>query len=220
MRRDGASSSRSLPAWRRAVVASLAGLLVALAVSSCGTSASEPASSLATNNLLQGSDFSRYPQGSVEGTFFKYWSSLQFRSWAEAAAYYDPSFRDFMGTATLIGAKKLNGSTYPLLKPTVARVGSQGDETTVYYTLRLADGSKELNSMTWRKEGGNWQVIYDSRLDAELAQLAQNRVEIDKSGSLPTDASQAPSPQAAKAGLDASQFQARFREQELETGQP
>jgi hypothetical protein len=175
---------------------------------------------LAPNNLLESSDFSRYPQGSTERAFLEYWSDLQFRSWADVAAYYDPRFRDFVGTVSLIGAKKLNGSTYPLLKPEIARVNADGDETTVYYTLRLADGSKELDSITWRKDSANWQIIYDSRLDEELAQLAQNKAEIDRGGQLPTDPNQPPSAQAVRAGNAAAQLQARFLQEKLKTSNP
>jgi len=200
---------------RRAALAFLIGLIVALALSACGSSTSQRVSSGSEpNNILTPAELTNYPAGSVQNAFVNFWSGLQFRSWADAAAFYDPSFRDFIGTASLIGAKKQNGPTYPLLKPAIVRVGESNGETTVYYTLRLADGTKELNSMTWRNEDGNWQIVYDSRLDSELAQLEQNRVEIEKNGSLP-EVGESASPAAAKAGNEASQLQARFRQQEL-----
>ena len=200
---------------RRVALAVLVAAISVAAIPACGTSTSDPSPSVAPDNLLTPSDLSQYPAGSLKNVFLNYWSDLQFRSWANAVAYYDPAFRDFVGTATVIGAKKLNGTTYPLLKPTIVRTGASNGETTIYYTLRLPDGTKELNSMTWRKEGGNWQILYDSRLDAELAQVEQNRVEIEKNGSLPTDPNQGPSPAAAKAGSEASELQAHFRQQEL-----
>ena len=123
----------------------------------------------------------------MQHAFLNFWSDLQFCSWADAAAYYSPAFRNFVGTAKIIGGKKLNSSSYPLLKPEIVRVTHSPGETTVYYTLRLQDGTKEQDSVTWRHEGGNWQIVYDSRLDAEMAQLEQNRVEIEKNGVLPTD---------------------------------
>ena len=189
--------------------------------SGCGTSSPPPpSSSQQAANLLQASDLSRHPAGSVERNFLEYWSSLQFQSWADVAAYYDPRFRDYVGTALVIGAKKLNGSLYPLLDPKIVRATSEDGETTLNYTLQMADGSRELNSITWRRDDGNWQIVYDSRLDAELQQLAQNRAEIDRVGALPTDPSQPASPRAVRAGSEAAQLQARFLQEELETEAP
>jgi hypothetical protein len=199
----------------RIPLVALGALIAALIFSACGSSSSESAASAEPNNLLAPSELTHFPPGSVQRAFLNFWSDLQFQSWADAVAYYDPGFRDFVGTAAVIGAKKLNGSNYPLLKPEIARVGNGRGETTVYYTLRLADGSKELASVTWRKEGGNWQIVYDSRLNSELAQLEQDRVEIEKNGSLPTDPNQPPSPAAARAANGASELQARFRQQDL-----
>ncbi len=197
-------------------MALMAALMFAVAVSACGSSDSQPEISSAPDNLLKPAQISEYPQGSVEQAFLEFWSSLQFQSWAEAASYYHPEFRDFVGTASVIGAKKLNGSTYPLLKPVIARVGEHDGETTIFYALRLPDGSKELNSITWRRNDGSWQIIYDSRLDPELHQFAQNQVELEENGSLSTDPSEGPSAQAAKAGINAANLQAEFRARELD----
>jgi hypothetical protein len=193
-----------------------------MVLSACGSSSSTagPASAPLQSALLETSDLARYPKGSVERTFFEYWSDLQYRSWANVARYYDRSFRDFVGTATLIGAKKLNGSSYPLLQPTIERVRANDGVTTIYYTLRLEDGTNELDSISWKRDDGAWQIIYDSRLDSELSQLASNRVELEAHGSLPTGVSAQPSPQAAKAGEAAAQSQARFLQQELSISAP
>jgi hypothetical protein len=195
-------------------------LALVFAASACGTSSPAPSSSQQAPNLLRASDLSRYPAGSVERSFLEYWSSLQFQSWADVAAYYDPRFRDYVGTALVIGAKKLNGSLYPLLDPKIVRATSEDGETTINYTLQMADGSKELSSITWRRDDGNWQIVYDSRLDAELQQFAQNRAEIERVGALPTDSSQPASSRAARAGSEAAQLQARFLEEELKAKAP
>ncbi len=213
----GASWTRLFAARRGAAFACLATLAVLFTFSSCGTKDSNQTSSLAPSNVLQPSDFSRYPEASAERAFIEYWSDLQYRSWANMAAYYHPRFRDFVGTDAVIGAKKLNASIYPLLKPAIVRVDADGEDTTVYYTLRLTTGSKELNSITLRRDDGNWQIIYDSRLDEELAQLAQNRAEIKEEGALRTDASTPPSAQAVRAAQSAAQLQARFLDEELST---
>ena len=209
----GGESPNVLRAARRAALACVAGSILAVAVSSCGTS--EPSAALAPNNVLSASELTSAPEGSVERTFDEYWSALQFRSWADVAAYYDPGFRDFVGTASLIAAKKLEASSYAVLKPSVVRVKRTPGEATVYYTLRLADGTKELDSITWREDDGNWQIVYDSRLDAELSQSAQNKVEIETSGVLATDPSEVPK-EALLAGNAASRLQARFLQQDLE----
>jgi hypothetical protein len=207
------SNRFSLPvATLRVLCASVAALAVAIAVASCGSSSPTPSAAAAAKALLKEREFDRYPRGSVERTFLEYWSDLQFQSWADAAAYYDPGFRDFVGTAAVIGAKKVNGSAYPLLRPHIVRVDTDDGDSTVYYTVKLADSSKELHSITWIEDDGNWQIVHDSRLDAELNQFAQNRVE----GAVPTEAPHVPSPEAARAGQAASQLQARFLETLLE----
>lgn len=204
---------------RRALLGALAALVVAAALSACGTSTSTSVSPQSTEaSLLRESDISRFPAGSVERAFFEYWSSLQFRSWAEVAAYYDPRFRAFVGTANVIAAKKLNASTYPLLDPKIVRVSNSNGDTTVSYTLRLPEGTKELDSITWRKENGNWQIIYDSHLDSDLSQLFQNRVEIETNGSVASD--KPPSAKAAKAAEEGAELQARFLQQELKKRTP
>src|SRR5215204_6874896 len=93
------SPGRGLPRARRAVVAVLMVLISALTLSACGSSDSDPSPSAASEaSLLGPSDFEKYPEDSVERDLLEYWSNLQFRSWADVATYYDPRFRDFVGT--------------------------------------------------------------------------------------------------------------------------
>lgn len=194
--------------------------VVALAAG-CGSSSSPsptPASG-AEDQLLTAAEIRKEPAGSVERSFLDYWSSLQFRSWADAAAYYHPRFRDFVGTASVIGAKKLNSSIYPLVKPEIVRIESAGGDATISYTLALPEGIKELDSITWRKSGGSWQIIYDSRLDAELGQLATSQAEVKDSGTLPSGSTPL-SPEAVRAGNVAEEKQARFLQEELKTKSP
>lgn len=186
--------------------------VVILGISACGSSSSTE--ERVPNNLVSRAEVDKQPADSVERAFLEYWSDLQYQSWAEVAAYYDPAFRDAVGTAAIIGGKKINGSSYPQLKPAIVRVRDKGAFTTINYSLVFIDGTKELASVTWRKDGGSWQLIYDSRLDAELKQYAENRVELEQNGTLPTDASAA-SPEAVKAGAVAAQAQARFIQQAL-----
>lgn len=190
-------------------------MILAIGVSACGSS--EPAASLAPNNVLETADITRYPQGSVERAFTEFWSGLQFRSWADVASFYDPAFRDAVGTAVVIGAKKVEAPSYPMLKPSIVRLKESPEETTLYYAVRLPDGRKDLSSITWRENDGNWQIVYDSRLDPELSQLAQNRVELKTAGVLPAEASDV-SAQALRAADAAGRIQARFLEQELDQG--
>ncbi len=191
----------------------------AVALSACGSSASAPLPSGSSSNVLSAAEINHYPAGSVERTFLSYWSALQFQTWADVAAYYDPRFRAYLGTAQVISAKKQNSSTFPMLKPEIVSVTTHGGETAIHYALRFPEGSKEQASISWQKEGGNWQIVYDSRLDAELSQLAQNRVEIRKNRALPTDPSKRSSA-AVRAGNVASQIQARFLQQDLHNSHP
>lgn len=185
--------------------------VVILGISACGDSSSTE--ERAPNNLVSRAEVDKQPPDSVERAFLEYWSDLQYQSWAEVAAYYEPAFRDSVGTAAIIGGKKINGSSYPQLKPAIVRVRDKGDFTTINYSLVFIDGTKELASVTWRKDGGSWQLVYDSRLDAELKQYAENRVELEQNGTLPTEA--ATSPEAVSAGAKAAEAQARFIQQAL-----
>ena len=171
MRTEGAFRGRSRPATPWAPLALVVALLLVLGLAACGDSSDSPASSsTAPNNVLSRVEVEKQPAGSVERAFLEYWSDLQYQSWAEVAAYYEPDFRDSVGTAAIIGGKKINGSSYPQLKPEIVRVRDNGDSATINYSLQFIDGTKELASITWRKRDGSWQVIYDSRLDAELRQ--------------------------------------------------
>jgi len=184
-------------------------------LAACGSSSDPPAASAgAPSNLITQAEADKHPAGSVEHAFAEYWSDLQYQSWVEVASYYDPAFRKSVGTAAIIGGKKINGSNYQQLKPAIVKVNSDNDFTTIDYRLQFLDGSKELASVTWHRLGGSWQMIYDSRLDTELSQFAENRVEIEQNGTLP-DGPEDVSPDAARAGAAAAQAQARFLEQEL-----
>ena len=197
-------------------------LATALAVllSSCGGGSSEASTRPAASNVVTAAEINRYPAGSVKRSFLNYWSDLQFQSWADVAAYYDPALRKFIGTPVLIGAKRLNASVYVLVKPEITRMKEEDDTTTIYFSVRLPDGTQELASTTWRKIQGNWEIVYDSRLDAELNQFARNRAEVQKNGSIATDSSQPPDPAVVQAGERAAQMQARFLELELHAEKP
>jgi hypothetical protein len=192
---------------------------MSFSVSACGNSAAGPTHSEPPGNLVSQAEVDGYPKGSLEQAFLEYWSALQYQSWAEVASYYSPSLREFVRAASIIGAKRLNGPSYPTLKPSIAEVARHGDLMTVRYTVWLSGGTKELASVTWRKVGGNWQIVYDSRLDAELNQLAQNRVEMTRNGVLPTDLDEV-SPEALRAGDAAAQSQARFVQNNLDLNLP
>ncbi|HXR30671.1 MAG TPA: hypothetical protein VN752_05985 [Solirubrobacterales bacterium] len=196
----------------KAALPFFAAWVVILGISACGDSS--PATYRVPNNLISQSEAERQRPGSVEHVFLEYWSDLQYQSWAEVAAYYDPAFRDSVGTVAIIGGKKINGSSYPQLKPTIVRVGGNDDFTTINYSLLFIDGTKELASVTWRKNRGSWQLVFDSRLDAELKQYAENQVELEENGTLPTEVNDV-SPEAVRAGAAAAQAQARFVQQAL-----
>jgi hypothetical protein len=209
VRTGGAFRGDSRSTVSRTAITLFVALLIALSASACGNSAEGPTPSAPPDNLVSRSEVDGYPRGSVEHAFLEFWSSLQYQAWAEAASYYEPSFRDSVGTAPIVGAKKLNAPSFPNLKPAIVEVTRKGDLTTIRYTLWLSDGTKERASVTWRKAGDSWQIVYDSRLDAELYQFAANRVEIRRNGVLPTSLDQI-SPEAIRAGNVAALSQARF----------
>jgi hypothetical protein len=193
--------------------------ILLLVVAGCGGgSDSNPPTE--ARNLLTTKEIQKYPADSAERAFLSFWSDLQYQSWAEAAAYYSPAFREFVGTAKVIGAKKVDASIFPLIKPTIVGSTEDGDVTTIRYSTVLPEGTTELGSTSWRKEDGNWAMIYDSRLDPELNQFARNQVEIEENGAVSSDASKGPSPAAGQAGVEASHLQAEFLEEALRKKSP
>lgn len=205
-----------MPPRRRAALATVTGLVVSLTLAACGSSSPGPPANISPSNVLRPAELTRYEEGSVERAFLEYWSDLQFQAWADVAAYYHPRFRDFVGTARLIDAKKIGATFYPALKPTIERTADDDGESSVYYSLRREDGTKELATTTWVRADGNWRMIYDSRLDAELNQAAQEKVQLAAGGSEASGAQG--SPEALRAGKAAARLQARFLEQELDQG--
>jgi hypothetical protein len=209
VRIGGAFRGGLRPAALRLAAALATASLCAASISACGNSADAPPASTPPDNIVKRSEVNGHPEGSVEKAFLEYWSSLQYQAWAEAVSYYAPSFRGAVGTAAIVGAKKVNAPSYPKLKPAIVEVVRKGGLTTIKYTLRLSDGTLERASVTWENAGGNWQIVFDSRLDAELNQFAENRVELAQNGVLPTSLDQV-SPAARRAGAAASQRQSRF----------
>lgn len=213
MRTGGAFRGRPRSTTLRAF-ALLAAVLASLVLAACGNADSSPSGTDPPSNLITPGAIDRVKAGSVEQAFLEFWSALQFQAWAEAVSFYAPPFRDTVGTGAIISAKKLNASSYPRLKPSIEGVSRRAGMTTIKYSLTLEDGTAELGSVSWRNEEGNWEIVYDSRLDAELSQLAQNKVELARKGSLPTDVSEV-SAAAKQAGERAAQAQARFVERRL-----
>lgn len=205
---------------RRRLFTALALIGLALAISACGDSEEGPAANVRQNSLVAQSELDRYPQRSVERTFLQYWSDLQYNAWADVAAYYDPAFRDFIGTARLVAAKKTGSSVYPYIRPEIKEAQTEDDLTTVYYALSMDDGTTELASASWREDDGNWQLVFDSRLDGELATLAQERVALAEAGGEVVATELPPSSKAVQAGKAAARLQARFLEEELEAEAP
>jgi hypothetical protein len=218
VRTGGAFTGRARPTILR-TCALLAAILTVLALEACGNAATGPEGSNPPNNLITRAEVDKAKRGGVEQAFLEYWSALQFQAWTEAASYFDPAFRRFVGTASIIDAKRINAPSYPDLKPTAVSITSHRGLTTIRYDVWLSEGTKELASVTWRKVGGNWQIFFESRLDAELNQLGTNEVEIRRHGVLPTEASQI-SPAAARAGYKLSRLQAQFAERELDLEAP
>jgi hypothetical protein len=204
---------------RRALLVGAVLSLIAMTLSACGSSSDEPTAKVAPDNLISHAEVEKQPAGSAQAAFLEFWSALQFQSWAEMIVYYSPDFRESVGTAQIIAGKKVNASSYPQLKPTIVDVKTKNGLTTINYTVQFIDGSRELASISWRKRLGNWEIVFDSRLEPELAQAAENEVELETNGVLPSDLS-AVSPEAAKASGKAGQDQPKAIEAELESEKP
>jgi hypothetical protein len=205
---------------RSRLFAALLILGLALTLSACGSSEEGPAAHVRQNDLVSQQGIDRYPEGSPERAFLEYWSDLQYNSWADVAGYYDPALRKFIGTAELIQAKKTGSSVYPYLQPDVKSTKTEDGLTTIYYTLTMEDGTTELASTSWRKEGGNWQLVFDSRLDGELAAVAQERVALNEDTGEGLATELPPSAKALRAGKAAARLQAEFLAAEIGKEKP
>ena len=103
------SSGRSRLVARRAIQAALAALITVLALSACGSSeASKPTSSSGSEpgNLITAAELKKFPERTVQQAFLNFWSDLQFRAWPMRRLTSNRRFRRFVGTASVIGAKR------------------------------------------------------------------------------------------------------------------
>jgi hypothetical protein len=205
---------------RSRLFATLLTLVLGLVLSACGSSEEGPAAHVRQNALVAQTSIDRYPQGSAERAFLEYWSDLQYNAWADVTAYYDPAFRDFIGTAELISAKKTGSSVYPYLRPDIKSTETADGLTSINYTLTMEDGTTELATTTWRKNDGNWQLVFDSRLDGELAAVVQERVALGEDGGEAVATELPPSAKALRAGKAAARLQAEFLAEEFGDEKP
>jgi hypothetical protein len=190
---------------RSRVLASLAvtGILTAAATAGCGGSSDskQPTTTAPRQVLVGAKDLRRFKRGSVQRAMLDYWSSLQFHAWPQAISFLDPRLRDLLGTERLSRALEAGAGAFQATAPQIVSVQTRGRITTIQYRLR-AEGGDRLESSSWRREGGDWAIVFDSGLNPVLRVYAQTSIDGNSAAK--------PSKRAARAAQAVGGLQARF----------
>jgi hypothetical protein len=187
-------------------------LLAALAFAGCGEESTDP--QLGDKSLVNPKDLpeaviseedrDQFEKGSAEIALLDYWQSLQFQDLADALGFYEPGLRRAVGEDALLEALRSQSSLYRVRKPGILEdeTETEGDLTTVRYVIEDLSGGVTPHSVTFRKRGGEWRIVFSSLTGEGLLGSAQARrqVEIDPSA-------QSPGPEAQQAGARAAQKQ-------------
>jgi hypothetical protein len=148
---------------------------------------------------------SRVGPRSPQAAFLQWWSHLQYGSWDVAAATYSDGLRSAVTVAVLARALETQQAYFRATKPQVTGVGCSPLGTVLHYRVPDIHGAISLQSITWTRTAGAWQIAYDASLDAELRQSVQEAVQLQVAPTAPQ-----PVKQAISAGERAAQLQGRY----------
>lgn len=198
---------------RRSAARAVASIL-AVALIGCGSSSNKPdaveGTSIAdgvrapSKTEITGKDLKRFDQAAASRAFMGFWSDLQWQSWIEALDRYSPGLQRVVGDRNIYEALKHQAPFYRSVKPSVESESTRDGLTTIRYSYSQS-GDRKLNSTIWRREGGRWKMVFDGFLDTALESWAQFRVQQTTS-----PRATAPTKQAIKAGVEASELQGRY----------
>lgn len=190
---------------------------VVLLAAGCGSSAKDEGRALARKSIVSNpravkaflvtdADIARQGRDGLLRSFLEFWSDLQHQSGISAAEYFDPGMRAYVGDDRLLSAFANQAEAYRSSRPGSLSVRrTPGGESVVRYTVRDARGELTPASMTWRREGRAWRIVYDPWLDSGLALAEQFRVQTAIDPTAPR-----PGKEALRAGARASRLQARY----------
>lgn len=155
--------------------------------------------------LIEQADIERAAGASASEAFLRFWSSLQWQAWPEALSYYSPSLQAYVGAARIVEALKFQTTFFRASKPILRGESSRRGKTSVRYEIVDAAGVSTLSSTTWRRENGEWVIVYDSNLDGALRGWAQSR-----SQQTTDPRAKEPSAQGLEAGIKAGEAQSGY----------
>lgn len=200
--------------------------LSALAVTSCvtilaacGGSASKVGEQLAKHSIspkvspvpaavVSNAEIAATPVSSPQRAFLNMWSELQWQSWTEAIAHYQPGLVRAIGAARMLQALAFEASLYRTSKPVLHGQTRRHGLVTIRYTLAGAKALVVPSSITWQREAGHWVVYYDPSLDNILRSWAQAQ----QTSSAPGASASA---QVLAAGVKATELQSRYLSRRL-----
>jgi hypothetical protein len=163
--------------------------------------------------VISDDDRDQFEQGSPEVALLNYWQSLQFQDLAGALEFYEPGLRRAVGDSSMLEALRSQASLYRIRKPGILEDETEtaGELTTVRYVIEDLNGGVTPHSVTFRRDGDEWRIVFSSFTGEGLLGSAQARkqVEIDPSA-------QSPGPEAQQAGARAAQKQQDYLDSVLQ----
>jgi hypothetical protein len=182
----------------------VAGLVAVAAPAGCGggDDSKQPTTTARAPVLAGAKDLRRFKRGSVQRALLDYWSSLQFHAWPQAIGFLDPGLRNAIGIVRLTQALESAAGSFQATAPQIVSVQKRGRLTTIQYRLRQGEGGNRLESSSWRREGGEWAIVFDSGLNPLLRTYVQTSIDAPNAAK--------PSARATRAARAVGELQAKF----------
>lgn len=150
----------------------------------------------------------RQPMRSPLQALMRFWSSLQYQAWSDAASAYEPGLVAVIGQDKLVDALAHQGSYFRSTKPTGLSVLTNAGRKTVRFVVKGTSGDAVARSITFRKTAKGWKIFYDPFLNEALRSSAQAATQLTVDPS-----SDKLSRKALVAGDAASRLQSKWLQQ-------
>jgi hypothetical protein len=164
-------------------------VLVAAVLSGCGTKGQDKAAQRLANvsvlsstaplqsRMVTQAEVEHASDAAATRTFLQLWSRLQFESWPAALELFEPGLRRAIGDATLSQALGADLVLWQASKPGVVSTRVVGSIATIQFVIRDEKNNLVPSSITFRRSGRRWRVVYMSLLDTALQRSVQTRVQ-------------------------------------------